>query len=361
MWKNNRGVALLITLSIITVLIAVGFELNRQVRDTVERTGVGRDQTTLQHLVLSGLGIAEAVLVQDKQNTEVDSVQEDWADPEMMGAYARQAGFDSETLSIVITDELARLQINALVLFPDGKDFNPVQHGLWMRFFDLLLARRQQSPAPVFSEPLEPAMIINPVKDWLDSGDNEAVTGLTGAESDYYRSLDPPYECRNGPFRHVAELLRVRNITPELFYRLEKDTGIRDYITVHGMTPAPGNRHDFTYPGKININTALLPVLAALLPPGHEFLAEQIAAYRQETAGGEYVHDLNSPTWYKEVAGMEDVSIDDSLITTRSDLFRIRCVARIHERSLAATVIVRREKDEKTGKWQCKVLNWQYE
>jgi general secretion pathway protein K len=359
--NNNKGIALLITLTIITVLVAVAFELNRQVGYSVSSSGASRDRLVLRHRIDSGISLAKAVLVEDKQKTEVDSVQEDWANPEKIKEIIYQAGFTEDELSIVITDELSRLQVNALVLFPEGRQFQPHQRELWLRFLDMLIASRDQDDSmSVLSEPLEPDMIINPVKDWLDSEDDDAITGLSGAESDYYLSLDPPYKCRNGPFRHVSEILYVRNIDPELFYHMDENLGISSFITVHGIKPAPANRHDLSYEGKININTADIPVLAALLPMGYEFLAPELAALREETAGDEYVYDLTSPSWYKQVPGLEDAEIDPSLITVKSDLFRIQCETRLNESRMAATVIVERQQDSDTGRWKCVVLNWEY-
>ncbi len=49
-------------------------------------------------------------------------------------------------------------------------------------------------------------MIINSLKDWLDSGDDDAITGLSGAESDYYEGLEPPYSCKNGPMDNLGEV-----------------------------------------------------------------------------------------------------------------------------------------------------------
>lgn len=360
MLNNNKGIALIITVTIVTVLVAVSFELNRQIRNSVSKTGVSRDMMTAENMIVSGVNIAEKILVRDKEETEIDSVQEDWADPEVINDYLQHTGFEAENISLEITDELSRLQVNALVQFPDGQEFQPAQRKLWIRFFDLLLAGQEQADQEVFSEPLEPAMIINPVKDWLDSGEDDAVSGLNGAESDYYQGKDPPYSCRNGPFRHISELLRVRNISADLFEHMEQGGNPGDFITVRGMMPSQDSRHDFTYPGKININTAPMPVIAALLPAGQEFLSSEIVAYREERAGGDFVHDLAAANWYKNVPGMGDVEIDSDLITTQSDLFRIECTAKKNGVQMAATVVVTRQKAEKTGKWQCRVLNWKY-
>ncbi|MGM0453266.1 MAG: general secretion pathway protein GspK, partial [Thermodesulfobacteriota bacterium] len=265
--NNNRGIALMITLTIITVLIAVTFELNRQMRDSVTEAAATRDNLALSHMIGSGVDVAKALLIRDKDNTEADSIQDEWADPEIVSQYVAQLPFEKGEISLDITDERSRIQLNALVDYPDGKDFNPAQQKLWKRFFALLLQQQEFEADALFSEPLEPDMIINPVKDWLDDGDNEAISGLTGAENDYYQSLDPPYSCRNGPFKHISELLRVKNIKPELFYSMaETGYGIADYITVYGMKPADEDRHQYTFDGKININTAEMPVIAALRP-----------------------------------------------------------------------------------------------
>jgi competence ComEA-like helix-hairpin-helix protein len=49
--------------------------------------------------------------------------------------------------------------------------------------------------------------------DWRDA-DNQVTPG--GAEADYYNSLQPPYQPRNGPFQTVRELLMVKGISSEL-------------------------------------------------------------------------------------------------------------------------------------------------
>ncbi|WP_332309014.1 general secretion pathway protein GspK [Desulfosalsimonas propionicica] len=357
---NNHGIALLITLSIITVLIAVAFELNRQTGASLSRSGAGRDRQILQEKIESGVSLAMLILIRDKEQTEVDSVQEDWADPEKISGYLGRAGYDDDELQIEITDERARMQVNALVEFPAGREFDPVQQQLWLRFLELFLQQQDQPDTATAKEPLEPEMIINPIKDWIDSGDDDAITGLSGAESDHYIDQDPPYKCRNGPVRHLSELLRVRNITPERFFADDENAGLGDFLTVHGLTPAANNPQDFTYGGRININTAEIPVLAALLPTGLEFLAPEMAAFRKESSGGEYLYDLTDPTWYRQVPGMGEVEIDTSLVAVKSDLFRIRCKARHNQSSMAARVIVRREQ-KKSGKWKCRVLRWQYE
>ena len=350
---NNRGIALLVTLSIITILVAVTLEMNRKIRSAVFSAAATRDRMTLLNMASSGIEIGKALLVKDKNNSDTDSLQEDWSESEKISEVLKDIPFEKGTITLSIGDELGKIQINSLVKFPDGHSFNEPQRIMWEQFLSGLMSQNESF------EGLEPLTIINSVKDWIDSGDDDAITGLNGAESDYYQDLDPPYTCKNGPITHIDELALIRGITPELLKGAGGVSGLSDYITVFGMSQAGDNT--FTYEGKININTADLPTLAAILPFGSEPLAQAIYDYRQETSESEYIHDLSSPTWYKRVPGMGDINIDSNLITTSSDFFRIESVATLNEMKVKIDTVVNREKNQKTGKWTCKVLRWETE
>ncbi len=350
---NERGIALLVTLAVTAILIVASLEMNRRMRSTVVSAAATRDRITLLQMASAGTHAAKAILVLDKNNSDSDSLQEDWADPDKISAVLQDMPLKEGTVKVTISDELGKIQANSLVKFPEGRDFNEPQRLLWDRFLRSFMAGNEDL------EETEPETIINSLKDWLDTGDDEAITGLSGAESDYYRDLDPPYACRNGPLPHISDLALVNGITPELFEGGGQIPGISNYITVHGMTAASGS--SFTHKGKININTADRPVLAALLPTAEEGLAQAIYEYRLETSDDVYIHDLAKPTWYKTVPGLSDVKIDPDLITTSSDIFRIESIAKLNKMEMTITAVIKREKSGKTGKWGCKVLHWQAE
>ena len=349
--KNNSGIALLMVLTVITLLITTALELNRRARSSVTATMVLRDQVTLTQMASSGIQMAMAILVKDKNETEIDTVQEDWADPEKIADFLSVLDFDQGTVSISIQDELAKVQINALVQFPEGKEFNEPQRLLWTGLLQNMVDQDTEA-----LEDIEPVEIINSVKDWLDSNDNDAITGLTGAESDYYEGLEQPYPCKNGPFSHLDELLKVKGITPEFLNGFGGIQGLGRYITVYGATDAGNNT--FTYDGKININTAELPVIAALLPEGNEEFAIAIYEYRQEKEDENFVNPLDGD-WYMNCPGCKDSGIKKNLITTKSDIFRIQASATLHDIKTEINAVVRREKQKKSGKYHCKILSWQ--
>lgn len=82
------------------------------------------------------------------------------------------------------------------------------------------------------------AYIAGAIMDWRGSGDSPATNG---ANADYYLSLDPPYQPRNGPFETVRELLMVRGVTRDLLF--DQDTH------ENGLLPPAGDGEDDSLSG----------------------------------------------------------------------------------------------------------------
>ena len=350
--RNNRGIALLLTVSVTTILVAATLEYNRQARVSLISTAAMRDNITLSQMSTSGIHAAMAILVKDKQESTTDSLLEDWADSEKTDELLAQIPFEDGKLTVNIMDEMGKIQANALVAFPNKNAFNEAQLGVWERFLMNMSGEEEEEDV---QEDSRPEAITNSVKDWLDSADDDAITGLSGAESEYYQDLDPPYACRNGPLPDLDELLLIKGITPEMYYGDKEAPGMSRFLTIHGVRESGG---EFAYPGKININTADLPVLAALLPLENQDLIEALKEFRQSVLEGEEGHDFSNPGWYKEIPGFSDINLNTNLITVSSDIFSIESEATLHDQKLMTTAVVQRVKDAKTGKWTCKILSW---
>ncbi len=348
--NQNNGIAVIVCLTVITILIASAFEIHKTMRSHVFATAMSRDMTTLSHIASSGINGAMALLIKDRNDSDIDTIQENWAIPDKVKEYLTEIPFDDGILDVTITDIRGLIQVNAIVLFPEGREANNPQMFLWDRFLTYITSGEE-----AFEE-IEPRTIITAIKDWLDSGDDDAITGLTGAESDYYQDLEPSYFCRNGPFAYKDELLLVRGVTPDLFNGINGQPGISESITIQGMTGA--GKGNFTFDGKININTAPLLVLAAILPAENSDLAQEIFAYREKMSESAYANDLSDPSWYRNVPGCGDITIDPKLITTSSDLFQIKSVATLSNKKMTVIAAIKREKDDKTGQWVCRILNW---
>jgi general secretion pathway protein K len=350
---NTDGVAILVAIGVVAVLLTAGLALNQRIRGSVVEAALARDALVLSEMAASGIHAAEVMLINDRRENQTDTLQEDWADPEKVAEWMALIPFEDGTVEVAITDERGKIQVNALVKFPEGRQFSASQRSLWERLLNRLFSMFEEPPDT------DSNTIINSLKDWMDKADDDAITGLSGAESDYYEGLDPPYSCKNGPVDHLGEVALVQGVTPELFYGAGGVAGLSSLLTVHGVSESKDGQ--FTYDGKINISTADVAVLGALLPEESDDLAEALADFRTAKSDETYTNTITGKTWYKNVPGAGGVTIDSDLITVASDLFRISSTAKRNNRSLAIEAVVHREKDSDTGKWVCKTLIWQAE
>lgn len=357
--RANQGIAVILALAAVLMLVTVALELHLDERANLINAAVMRDRLTLNEMAVSGVHLAMAILIKDRLESEADSLQEDWADEETMATLLDEIPFDQGQLEVKIVDELSKIQINALVRFPEGQAYNDLQRQLWVRFAESFLALYEDlEESDEALEETDASVIIDSVKDWLDSGDDDA-TEFNGAESDYYEGLDPAYAAKNGPFDHLSEVSLVKGILPEIFMGIGGSAGLADYVTIYGAVEEGDGK--FSFPGKININTAELPVIANVLPLESAGLAQLLIDHREATSGSLYTNDLTRADWYQTVPGMGDVTINPDLVTVSSNIFRIVATATLGDVSSTTTAAIERTKPLETEPWQCKILNWKTE
>ena len=362
----------MVTIAIVAILVTAGMQLGKITGDAVLVTMVEKDRFQARQLAVSGIELARIILAEDAAMNTTDSVQEVWADPEKLAGVVNMLGLESDNLSIKITDELSKIQVNALISQFPGNQINPDQAGVWENFFRLFFSGDKAL------DDRDPAMIINSVKDWLDAEDDDAISGLSGAESDYYQGLEPPYTCANGPFNHIDELLSVQGIAKDLLEMsqsgenvLEMDQpdgnmdgdpqsiALSDVFTVYGLDDRSIQNNGFRYPGQININTADMAVLAAMLPEGMEGMARELIDFReQKTDDGEMFVNQLDKGWYKKIIGLppKEQQRMDRLVRYASGTFKIEATAWKNTASETLWAFVKREKDAVSGRWQCRII-----
>lgn len=355
---NDRGVALVATLAVMAVLLAAGLQLSRLTTGAVSVSMMEKNRFQAEQLAISGIEAARLILAEDAYQNDIDSVQEDWADPDALARMLTDLGLPANDLTVRIYDELACIQVNALIREFPGHEINPDQVRIWQRFFSRSWTGDDQD------EDTDPEDIINAVKDWLDAEDDDAVTGLTGAESDYYQGLNPPYDCADGPFNHIHELMQVKGVTPALLKNRvidpEMETDPGSVFTVHGLDPDPGQNRRFRYPGRINVNTAGIEVLSALLPEEMDIMAQDLLDFRVEKSEDQtvFINDL-SPGWITRVISLPTEARKrlDRVVTYRSHVFKVRSRGVRNGVFVTLQAVLERERHAVTGKWTCSVIH----
>jgi type II secretion system (T2SS) protein K len=79
--------------------------------------------------------------------------------------------------------------------------------------------------------------IADAILDWIDDDDQPR---MYGAENEYYGTLTPPYETKNGPLESLDELLLVRGVTAQLLFGEDVNrNGLLDANENDGELTAP--------------------------------------------------------------------------------------------------------------------------
>ncbi len=222
---GERGIALLLVIWLLVILAALAADMALSARGDIGAVRNFKEGREAYYLARAGAQMAFAELLEDFNYVYAKDGQDilaragdDLKEPEFLPRHVKSGG---GLASYVITDENAKLNLNAL-----ARD----EGGLRRLFITL------------FPDGVEGAdTAIDSILDWADADEYHRPNG---AESDYYQSLKPPYKAKNGDFDSVAELRRVKGVSPKIFSALEK------VLTVHAA-------------GALNPNTASQEALLA--------------------------------------------------------------------------------------------------
>ena len=299
---DDSGVALLLVVTVISLLVALTLQFNRDMRLELSGSVNLLTNSRLHAISLSGYDIAKATLLQDLQKGKSDSFFDIWAE---LDASSLEQFYPAPTLDLKITDLGGRIPLNNLAVASKKEATTNVLRRLLLSG-DL---------GDIDTERAD--LIVAAITDWVDKDDD--ISGdFEETESSYYLSLSPSYGCKNGPLEFVEELLLIRGITEELYFGGEAGAGLRRFVSVTGQDE------------KININTAPREVLKALIDTGNEDfsdeLAENMVTFRDEEENSDLLEDSS---WYKTIIG-DDVTFEKDLVTTQSGYFRILSRAEIN-------------------------------
>lgn len=325
---DQRGVALVLTLLVVVLLSAMILDFDFRTRLDVRAAANFRDDTRAYLMAGSAVDAARAIL--DEDNPSYDGLDELWATP-MAGVPVADG-----TISVAVSDETGKLDLNTLLTGDGQPDEARVE--VYRRLLDQV----------VDPDETDVDELVDTAIDWLDSGLDALPRG---AESDYYRNLDPPYVARDGPLRGFDELALVKGYTPDVMERLAPHvTAIWAGGATAGATGA--NRHD-----RININTASVEVLAALHPEMTQELAGRIAEDRKDTP----FTSVSAPDLDKVIGLGTDITQKLApLLTFRSDYFTVLAIGAVGDTRRTVRATVRRGAGNQGGR-RTQVLAWRVE
>lgn len=296
--KGEKGFALVITLLVTALLVALTAEFTTEVFvDTTSRHNfVAGQQASL--LAESGITGGIRLLQLTLDNKSYSSLSDQWAQPLKLSD-------ERGDLHLTIEDESGKLNLN-YVAPPSGE-----LQGSFAGAAAGRLLRSQKIEAG--------GDLIDSLADWLDSND---YPHPGGAESVQYAALTPPYQAKNGRLDTVEELALVKGFSGGAF------ESIRNYVTVYPDSPSAPT-------GPVNINTAPKKVIAALDDRISEELAQRLVEYRSSTP-------FKNPAELANVPGFETIATGLlTNISVKGNVYRLRSEGRVQEVSRTIDAVVR--------------------
>lgn len=330
--------ALLISLTVISLIVALTIQFNKNMRQHLLVSGTQSNSLRLEAMAKSGVNLAMAVLDKDAQENEHDSLQDSWA---LLANEDLSSLFDNGSLKVEITDNSGKFQINSIVQSKtqqqagqqNGQQTNQQEQDARNILWRLL---RQE---PFHLEDSAARTIIDSLIDWIDAEDGDWEQEF-GAESSYYQSLDTPYPCKNGPVEFIEELLLVKGVTPELLFGTEKHPGLAPLLTTQGND------------GQININTADPLLLQALHEDMTKEMAGDMQTFREDENNKE---KLAATTWVTEVLPFFTGQNALKNIRVKSNSFTISSHAQLASTKKDIVAIVQRDNQKAA------LLSWKVE
>ena len=333
---SQSGVILITTLWILLILsvIALGFSIDLQLEARLARN----QMDTHQAYYLARAGIVRAMvelkndaLLDHKSKTTIyDGLSDCWATNEDTEKIFKNVELEDGKYTVTVVDELSKLNINKA----SAKMFEGLFRALE---FD-------EDDSKYF------ALAIVDYRD-VDQSYNLDTTYTE--EGFYYNNTDTtkaPEHFKNADFTSPEELLKVPGMTPSILYKKRKLYGhpdvqvaLIDLLTVHGN-------------GLVNVNTAILPVLTAIILSLSEedvdnsiTIAQKIIDHRDGSDGEPGTTDDKPYTNPAEVGndmGTSNAVLASAIVQalrTNTDMFNIISVGEISRSKTTVQSLVKRE------------------
>ncbi len=287
--SQNGGSALIIALWTIGLLsmLVMSFALDAMLEGKINV--YVRQRRQVDYLTQSGIAIAEMLLL-DYKNASSEassaspssSLNAESADKWLQYKLDLQRGSANIQAYAIEEDQPEKGVVTVAITSAEANKWpvnllekNDVSDQIWeniLNVIDLPMAYREE--------------VVDSWYDWRD--DDRTVTGRSGAEDEYYDSLEKPYKARNGVIASVDELKMIKGICeyPAIFKGGVLDPEEKDkkaqHTILHGGLEAFFDIYGETV--KINVNSATREVLMTVPgigDAGDEILAGAIIEERE--------------------------------------------------------------------------------
>jgi len=239
--NNEHGIALLLVLWVITLFAIICTEFSWTMRTESIIARNFRDGEQAYYAAESGIHRAIIEMERSSKLRKSSAAPEDAEETEDLywepGAPPYRFSFDGGDCEVRIEDEGNKIGLHAYLKKAKS---NPT-----------LLKSLIENKIGLEGEDRD--ILADSLIDWYDKDSN--ITGVHGAENDYYQSLDPPYSCRNGYISVIEELLLVRGVTEKAYYGASAMRPNTKVLLTEAELAAMTAEHADDFPGQENMET----------------------------------------------------------------------------------------------------------
>ncbi len=247
MKKTQHGIALVTAILVVALAAIAATAILSSANIAIHRTGNLQNSEYAWWYADGVESWIKSILERDLDDNRTDSLQDAWATP------IDYLPIDNGAIRGRVVDLQGRFNLNNLAT-TDAET---------LKNLTAVLARLMEIGG--VDDPSQAQALVSAIRDWIDT-DIEP-TGFNGAEDSEYLGMDPPYRTANRLMSDESELLAVRGMTKEIYFKL------RPFLSAMPAT-------DLT----INVNTAAPELLMALSAQQRPELAEFISQRAEKPA-----------------------------------------------------------------------------
>lgn len=319
--RRENGVILIALLWVLVALSVIALSFSRESLVEVAAARNSRDLTDAYFVARAGITATIYKLLDRRFNPPLSQLEVPGQAPDPLELGELQGSFGGGTFRVAIQDESGKINLNF------------VNEDQLRQMLDVLGIPKPNSD-----------VIADSILDWRDVDKGRR---MSGAEDDYYQTLQPPYKAKNGRMDTVEELLLVQGVSREYYYGYREKTadgspgyrfGLSRYFTV------------YTNSNRVNVNHAEIPVLMSI--PGMSPRAAELIYNRRKSAPFRNVGEIT-----KELPVTLEAVTLPYLATDVSGVYTLTASARMENSKVWRTVRAVVSMDERQPT-QHRILYW---
>jgi len=306
--KRQHGVAIITALLIVTIAATVSITISTRLQLDVRRTSNLIAQDQAHFYMLAAEEWTQRILRQDKKDSKIDSLDEDWA------IALPPLPVDGGSIQGTLTDLHACLNVNSLV---KGEKIDSTTKTRLAQLFNNQGVKNDLTQA---------------IADWIDT--DLETSNPNGAEDGYYLNLEKPYRTANTPLHSISELRLIKGLNEKpdtqdkTAYQL-----VEPYLCAFVASDSALS---------INVNTASNEVLQSLAAGMTDALVEDIIQHREETPFNDIANFTSFSNVKTIITNIEQLSVS-------SNYFLLRSQAKIGNANNIMYSIIYRDDEGKTA------------